>query len=369
MESTARISFDKTQGKAFATELRKAVDAYFADRNLSRKANTAMILKTCILFLVTFGAYGLILSGQFSLWQMWLLCVVMGVGVAGIGFNVAHDAIHGAYSDKPIINRLLGWSMNLIGGASYVWRISHNIVHHTYTNIHEADEDLEVAPILRMSPHAPLWWIHRFQHIYAFVVYSLATFFWVFIKDYKKLSQAAIGIYPTKKHPIKEILFIIFTKLLYYTYMIIIPLWVVPVTIGQFIIGFLTVHLVAGIILGIVFQLAHVVEKTAHVAQPTDGKIENAWILHQLATTSDFARNNAFVTWYCGGLNFQVVHHLFPQVCSIHYPALSRILEKVTKEFGITYHYYETFFEAVYSHYKVLKRFGRPAEALKPVIS
>lgn len=355
----AKITFQQSKNDRFYSELKSKVNNYFAARRLSPHANTQMIIKTILIFIITYGAYGLIIADFLPMWAMFFLCIVMGAGIAGLGFCVAHDSIHGAYSSNSKVNYFLALTMNLIGGSRYVWSITHNLAHHTYTNIHEYDEDLEIAPFIRLSKHKLYKRIHRYQHVLAFIAYSFATFFWVFFKDYKKLSQKNIGPYKNKKHPVSEIIELTLFKVFYYTYMILIPLLVMDITWWQFLIGFLTVHLVSGIIMGVIFQLAHAVEETDQLKHDGRGGIEASWAIHQMRTTNNFAMNNRFITWYVGGLNFQVEHHLFPRVCSIHYPAISKILQRTASQYHVPYHYHENFSDALRSHYRYLKKLGR----------
>ncbi len=357
--SLAKISFPHTASDNFYSELKSRVSNYFEERKMSPHANAQMILKTILIFTFTFGAYGLIIADFLPLWAMLLLSVAMGIGIAGLGFSVAHDSIHGAYSSNSKVNYILGLTMNLIGGNRYVWSITHNLVHHTYSNIHEYDEDLELAPFIRLSKHKEHKPIHRYQHVLAFLAYSFATFFWVFFKDYKKLSQKDIGPYRNKKHPVSEIILLVLFKAVYYSYMILIPLLVMDLAWWHFPIGFFTVHLVAGIILGVIFQLAHTVEGTEHVKYDGDGMMEESWAVHQMRTTSNFAMKNRFINWYAGGLNFQVEHHLFPRICSVHYPAISKILQSTAAQYNVPYNYHVKFGDAVRSHYRYLKELGR----------
>jgi linoleoyl-CoA desaturase len=336
------------------------VAEYFATRGVSSKANVRMVAKTLILLSVTFGAYGLILSNRFPPWQMLGLAVVMGAGMAGIGFGIAHDALHGAYSSRSWVNKLLGFSFELMGASGYMWKITHNVIHHTYPNIHGLDEDLDASPLLRLSPQARLRGIHRFQHLYAFAAYSLTTLSWVFIKDYRHFLKDDLGPFRGKQHPRSEVATLLAAKLLYYGYTIVIPLLVLRVAWWQFLIGYLAMHLTAGVILGIVFQLAHIVEDTEHPSPRTNGQMDNAWMIHQMETTSNFAMSNRALSWYVGGLNFQVEHHLFPKVCSTHYPALSRIVRDAAEEHGVPYHHHETIRAAIRSHYRTLRRLGNP---------
>lgn len=357
------VTFDNRRNREFSKTVKRRVHRYFDQRGLSKHANATMVIKTGILFAVYFGAYGLIISGMLSLWAMWAMCVVMAVGMAGIGFSIGHDALHGAYSSNKRVNQALGLSFDLVGANSYMWTIIHNIAHHTYTNIQGHDGDLEIAPFIRLSPNTQHRPIHRFQHILAFVTYAFATLFWVFIKDYKCFLQRDVGPYKNKKHPPREWAKLVVTKAIYYGYLIVVPLVVLDLTWWQFLIGFLTFHLTAGLILGVVFQLAHVVEGTEHPEPDEDANIEEHWFIHQMQTTANFARHNKWWNWYLGGLNFQIEHHLFPRICSVHYPDIAPIVKETAREFDVPYNEHPTFWEAVRSHYHVLKQLGRGADA------
>jgi linoleoyl-CoA desaturase len=346
-------------------EMKSRVGQYFETRALSPKANVAMVAKTVLMLALTFVPYGLILTNRFSPWTMLGLAIAMGVGIAGIGFDIAHDALHGAYSANPRVNRALGYAFDVLGASSYMWKITHNIVHHTYTNVHGVDEDLAVSPLLRLSPHAPRYWFHRFQHWYAFVLYGFTTLFWVFVKDYSQLLRRDLGPYRDKQHDTTNVAVLLAAKVCYYGYALVVPLIVLRIPWWQVLIGFGAMHFTAGLILGVVFQLAHVVEATDHPLPNDTGAIQADWWLHELQTTADFARRSRVVTWYVGGLNHQIEHHLFPRVCSIHYTKISGIVQEVARKYGLPYHDQPTLGSAIASHYRTLRRFGARRDLLR----
>ncbi len=351
-------SFPPRDGAAFLRAVRAAAADYFATNHLSSKADAGMVVKTCIMLALTFVPYALILTNRFSGPEMLGFAMLSGLGMAGVGFSVAHDALHGAYSESDRVNNALGCTMDLIGASGYMWKITHNVIHHTYTNIHGADEDLAVSPLLRLSPHAERHWYHRYQHWYAFVLYSMTTLFWVFVKDYKYLFKRDLGPYADRKHAPRDVAGIAAGKVVFYGWSIVVPLLVVRLPWWQTALGILAAHLVAGITLGIIFQLAHVIEETTHPEPDQTGTMPDGWSVHEMATTANFAPRNRVLNWFVGGLNFQVEHHLFPRVCSIHYPALSPIVRKLAEEYGLPYHSHETFRGAVGSHLRTLRRFG-----------
>ncbi len=362
---TKKVKFTNVNKSTFYATIRKRVDQHFEERNLSVHANAAMWFKA-VFFLGTFiTLYLLILLGNFNPFIMLGLAVSLGVFGAFVGFNICHDAIHKAFSDKQIINQIFSFLFSLIGASSYVWSICHNIVHHTYTNISGHDEDIDVAPgLIRFSDEEPVNKIQRYQHIYAFGLYSLAMLSWVFRKDYKKFFQTKIGS-QVANHPKIEYFNLFFFKFLYYFLFIILPLIVLDITWWQFVIGFLAMQFAQGLVLGLVFQLAHVVEGTSFPHPNEEGNIEEAWAAHQMMTTANFAVDSKIAGFLCGGLNRQIEHHLFPKICHIHYPSIGKIVKETALEFNLPYIESPTFTSALASHYRMLKKLGKEAYVAK----
>ncbi|RZK82272.1 MAG: acyl-CoA desaturase [Pedobacter sp.] len=356
-----KIKFTNANNSAFYATVRKRVDAYFIENSISTYANFAMWFKAIFFLSSLVTLYLLILLPNLSLPLLALLAVLLGMTCAFVGFNVCHDAIHKSFSKNQNINNAFSFIFNLIGASSYVWNICHNIVHHTYTNIAGHDEDIDVAPgLIRFSELETVNKVQRYQHIYAFGLYSLAMLSWVFRKDYKKFFQKKIGEHVCN-HPKSEYFKLFLYKAIYYFLFIALPLLMMNVTWWQFIIGFMAMQLAQGLVLGLVFQLAHVVEGTSFPSPNEHGDIEEAWAIHQLRTTANFALDSKIAAFLCGGLNRQIEHHLFPKICHIHYPAIGIIVMQTAAEFGLPYIYSSTFSGALVSHYKILRKLGKEA--------
>lgn len=357
-----RLKFTGRENMQFFTTVKKRVDAYFKENNISKHANGEMYFKTLFFGGGAVLLYCLIIFGGFNLYGIWGLAAILGVFCACIGFNISHDAIHGAYSSKRWLNNAIGMiSFNILGGNDHVWRMTHNLVHHTYTNIPGHDEDIDVAPgLVRLSPEEELKPHMKFQHFYALPLYGLASLSWVFRKDYKKFFQKKIGQTVNEYRPI-DFFNLFFFKGLNYLLFIVVPLLVLDITWWQFIIGFVTMHMFFGLTLGLVFQLAHVVEGPEFPTPNELGNIEEVWAIHQMRTTANFAMNSWLANFICGGLNMQIEHHLFPLVCHTHYRQVSKIVKATAHEFGVPYHENKTFWGATKSHLRMLKKFGKEA--------
>lgn len=354
------VNTDKSQAEFFAT-LRKRVDAYFKENNISKHYNTSMAVKTVILLIAYILPFAYLLIAQPSFGISLILWTVMGLALAGIGMSIMHDANHGAYSSNSKVNYWLGHTLNLLGGSVFNWKLQHNILHHTYTNIVNVDDDIDDKLILRFSPHTQVKWYHKFQVVYAFLFYGILTLYWALLKDFIQFHKyTKEGVNKSTKEENRSILFkIILSKLIYFAVIIALPIVVLKMPAMEYIVGYLLMEFVAGVVLTVIFQLAHTVEHTTHPLPNENFTIENNWAIHQLNTTVNFSRKNKWISWYVGGLNFQVEHHLFPNICHVHYPAIAPIVKATAEEYGVPYLENETFGKALMSHIRTLQRFGK----------
>jgi linoleoyl-CoA desaturase len=352
-----KITFNNKQSPLFDA-LREKTDAYFKTHNISATGNFKLFSKTIILTTVAITTYLLLVLGDLH-WGIQLgLCALLGLTFASIGFNVMHDGAHGSYSSNKRLNDIMSYSLNMMGCSSFMWKIKHNIVHHSYTNIEGVDDDIAIGPLMRVNEHQKKYWIHRFQHIYWIVLYGLTYFIWIFGNDFKKYFTGKIGPTPIRKMKLSEHFGFWITKIIYVSLLVVLPAY--KHGFMEAIIGYGVVLFVTGLVIAVVFQLAHVVEDTHFPSpDPTTQKIENEWALHQINTTANFATHNKVISWFMGGLNFQVEHHLFPKISHIHYPEISKIVRDTCKEFNVKYIEYPTFISAVGAHLRHLRELGR----------
>ena len=352
------ISNDPKQ-KAFEIALRENVNAYFKTRGISTKGNYKMYIKAIVFISIYIAPFIILLTVPLSGLMALLLVFIMGFGEAGIGMSVMHDAAHGAFSGKKWINTFFASSMYILGSNTFNWKIQHNILHHTFTNIYGYDQDIETKALIRLCEHAPLKKVHRFQFIYAFFLYGLMTLAKL-VTDFGQLLEFNKNGITAEQNssPKKEVVKLIITKILYGTIILGFPFLFSDFSWWQILFGFAILHFTAGIIMSTVFQMAHVVEGAVQPLPDENGVIHNEWVVHELMTTSNFAKNNFLLNWYVGGLNFQIEHHLFSNICHIHYRNISSIVEKTTHEFGLTYNTQTTFINALGSHIQRLKSLG-----------
>ena len=357
--NTTMPTFSKQDSLKFFRTLNSRVNSYFKDNNIQRTGNWKLHLKAVILFTIFLTPYFLILTLQMPFWLMLLLSVVIGIGMAGIGMNVMHDGNHGSYSNKSWINKIMGGTIYVLAGNVYNWQVQHNVLHHTYTNIHGHDEDLDAGRIIRFTQEAEWHRFHKFQHYYSVFLYGLLTFNWALTTDFKQMRSYLKRklSYGEAKSP--KILWttLIITKAIYVSIWIVLPI-VIGITWWKVLLGFFVMHYTAGLILSIVFQLAHVVDETTNPIPNEEGEIENTWAIHQLYTTANFAPKNAIVNWFTGGLNHQIEHHIFPNISHVHYSKIAEIVKETARECNLPYHEFKTMRGAVIAHFKHLRDLG-----------
>lgn len=357
---TSTVKFNNQLNKDFVKELRQNVNNYFKEKKINQYANLNMKFKTAFMLALYFVPMALMNFGVVSgLWPVMLLWVIMGFGMSGIGLSIMHDANHGAYSKNKKVNNALGYLMNFIGGWHINWQIQHNMLHHSFTNIDGYDGDIENVA-MRFSPTQKRRPFFKFQVLYAPILYGLMTLYWLLSKDFERVVKYNKKNYLQRKGLSykKAMRTVIINKIWYLALTLVLPLIVVALPWWQTLLGFFIMHYICGLALAFIFQPAHVIEDTRFYKVEEDQSIEDNWAVHQLRTTSNFAKNSYFFSWFIGGLNYQIEHHLFPHICHVHYKGISGIVKETALKYGHPYHENKTFAGALFSHFKLIHQLG-----------
>ncbi|MBI2518663.1 MAG: acyl-CoA desaturase [Opitutae bacterium] len=356
----ARPRFGENDG--FQAELRRRVEDFFRRTGKNPRDCAQMYVKTCVILAVFFLSYIVLVFLAHTPLQAIAAALMLGGSAGMIGFNIQHDGSHLAYSDHPWINKLTAMSMDLIGASSYLWHWKHVASHHIYVNITDHDADVDLGAFARVTPHQPHYFFHRLQHFYLWALYGFMTIRWHLYGDFRDLVTRDIGGHPFPRPKGRELAIFIGGKAVFFTLAFVVPLFLH--TWWKVLLFYVLVASVVGVVLSVVFQLAHCVEEADFpMPDQATNRMEDNWMVHQIHTTVDFARNSRLVCWLLGGLNFQVEHHLFPRICHIHYPEISKIVESTCREFGVRYNEHKTLWAGLVSHYRWLRRLSVPAGA------
>jgi linoleoyl-CoA desaturase len=343
-------------------ELKRRVHAYLDQHEIKSTGNRKLFSKAIILislFVITYIHLVFFTpSNVIAITE----CAFFGCLIAAIGFNVMHDGSHGSFSKYAWLNKLASSSISVLGASRFMWGMKHVTIHHTYTNIDGVDDDIEVGVLMRMAPTQKHYLLHRFQHVYFWILYMLLYIFWIFFADYKKYFSKKIGSISFKSMTIGEHIEFWMVKIYHAIFFVILPIYMVGWM--NWFIGFLVSTFVAGFALSIVFQLAHTVDETTFpVAQQPENKMPDEFAAHQIQTTANFATKSKLISWLVGGLNFQIEHHLFPKISHVHYPAISKIVKEACADFKLKYNEYPTMLSAIKAHVNFLRAMSKPAVA------
>jgi len=349
------VKFDNVN-TLFSKALKQKINHYFINSSKQKTGNRRIYLKASILLTTFILLYILLVFAPLHWSIAILLCVIFGANLAAIGFNIMHDAGHNSFSDNKRLNTVLSYSLNLLGGNIYFWKLKHNIAHHTYTNIDGEDHDIEVK-FMRIHHDQKLKKHHRYQRFYFPLLYGISYLAWIFYQDYEKYFRGRMGNDKEQFHfPVRERVIFWVSKLIHFTLFVVVP--VVFVGWLPTLIGLLIAGVVCGMSLATVFQLAHVVSGTEFKTIEAS-RVDEEWMIHQIQSTANFATKSKVLTWLLGGLNFQVEHHLFPKISHVHYPALNRIVKQTCKEYKLQYNEFKTFWAAFRSHIGVIHAMSR----------
>jgi len=356
--SAKKVKFKSTAQKdEFIKVLRKNIQNYFKENSITKYANTELWIKVMVSYILWIAIYSLIMSDILSDTPVLLIAAFSLLGFANIfiTFSSVHDAVHDAISPKIWVNKLLARGMDFVGASSYLLRQMHG-EHHKWVNIHGIDVTLETHGLFRFTPHEPWKPIHKFQHLYIPFLYSMAQLQWIIFKDFKWFfGESHIGNIKNIKHPISEYIILFLSKGMYYTLTLILPLIFLSASWWLIVIGWISIHILSGLTFALVFQCTHICDGTNYPMPDEDGNIENNYALHVMETTADFSRESRIGSWLMGGINIHVIHHIFPEICHVHYPKITPILIKTAKDFGLQYKEFKTFGEAMRNHLKMLR--------------
>jgi linoleoyl-CoA desaturase len=341
---------------AFFDDARTEVSNYFKDNNISSLANAEMVAKT--IFWLLFWAlswYSVILFKD-HFWIAFCLGVTHMVTHLMIAFNIMHDANHDAIFKSKKANHYFSYFIELLGCNRRLWIISHNKDHHTFVNVYQHDSNIEGYNILRLTPEEKLLRYHKYQWLYATFIYALVTVNYATIKDIKMLFKYV----KESKFTISTgfIFEFIFFKIIYYTYIFLVPIFVFGVSFKLILLYWLVGHFINGIFLSLIFVTGHLTEKVFY-PKVVDNCVETNWAVNVVNTTGDYSASSK-LEWLVGGVNIHVSHHLFPKICHVHYKKIAPIIRASAVKHGLTYREIYTFGEAMRSHFVLLKALGKP---------
>ncbi len=352
------IHYDSGPNADFQSTLKARVQSYLATKKAGGKATPFMWFKVAFFIVAYLGMLGNLVLVRHSLPVTLLLIAVESMLIVGLAYNVSHDAVHGALSEKRWVNEVFYYlTFNLFGPNAYLWRNRHVVMHHSAVNVPGFDFNIEAAKILRFAPTQEWRPYHRFQHLYAPFAYLVFTFHWVFIKDFKMLFLDRIGNVAEIRHPLARILELVAWKIVHVCIFIVTPTLALGVPLWQVLLAYLFFQFLTSFQFVLTFTGSHLNEGMVFVAASPENQIRHSFLEHAILTSLDFHPTSPVLSFWLGGFNSHVAHHMFPNVCSVHYPELSRIIQRTSAEYGLPYKQI-SIDKLFVRHFRYLKQMG-----------
>lgn len=359
-----KLKFSKDEGSAFYQELNERIEQYFSEKKIDRTGNKTMRFKIILYFGLDILFYGLMITST-TIVSFYIFYLLMGLSVLLTAFNISHDAAHGVAVKSKFWNKFLfSISFNLQGNNAYVWGKNHNESHHLYTNVEGSDIDVLNNPLFRMTESQPLKWFHRYQWIYAPFLYLLYSLNWFFFRETLMLlnySSRTIKIDIPKNEVFKLVIY----KLLYIGYMIVLPIYVLPLGWETVLLAFLFNHFMVSLIFVGVLGVSHLSDFVEHPIPDKNNTLHMSWPKLQLCTSVDYNAGSTFFNWTLGGFNAHALHHLLPNVCHVHYLGILPIFRELTQKHGLVY-MEMPYRKSLGSHFRFLKQMGTQP-SFKPI--
>lgn len=330
-----------------------------------RTARRRLQAKAVVIMAFVVASYVSLVFGQFAIWVRLISTAGLIVSLAAVGTGIMHDANHGAFSRSRRVNRLVGCTLDLLGGSSWVWRTKHNKLHHANTNVVGIDTDIDQAPFARMAPQQPWRPWHRYQHLYMWPLYGAMALRMVFFADFAAIARNQVATNSlTSDHRSRALMAVAAGKAAHLTWAVVIPLVFHPW--WKVLIFYVVCSWCLGLMLAVTFQLAHCVSEATFVAPDADYR-GRRFAVHQLATTVNVhcgvpAVRHAF-RFMMGGLDFQIEHHLAPGLPHTLYPMMAGRVARECRRRNLPYQRHPSVTAALRSHGRWLKQLGTPADS------
>ncbi|KAJ1536952.1 hypothetical protein HK096_005842, partial [Nowakowskiella sp. JEL0078] len=291
--------------------------------------STFGIMVTALWVLWNFGksTIGVILSGM-----------IMGLFWQQSGW-LAHDFLHHqVFSDRKY-NNYVGYMVgNLWQGFSVLWWKNKHCTHHSTPNVHSYDPDISTMPFLAWSEHAldlfselPDDAMARFlvtnQRAIYFPLLMLARLSWAQQSIKTVMPENAKVLMADEDSMVIERVLL---ALHWIWYLSVAFTWVTPL---HSLLWIITSQFTCGLLLALVFSLNH---NGMPVYTNEESKHIDFYEL-QIVTGRDVI-SSPFIDWFCGGLNYQIEHHMFPTIPRHNFHKISPLVSSLCRKHGVNYH-------------------------------
>jgi linoleoyl-CoA desaturase len=353
-----KLKFEVEAKDEFFPTLTKRVNHYFESRKMSKHINVYGVCKGIFLTGLAVACYYFVITADGNAMQLMIAYSALGFLLLCLALTLGHEGVHNSYSKSKKLNHALSYVFDFVGTSGYLWKLRHVYSHHPFTNINGHDIDIRQSELLTLRPMETPKRFYRYQHLYLPFLYLFYTLNALFKRDWEDFFSAEIGNKKRDGYTFLDYFTFFFSKAFYLTYSLVIPLWLSGVSWPLVLAGFMFMHFFESITAATALFPAHIHEDTSFPEPDPKGNMHSTWAEHQMKVTMDFGTANPLVAFFFGGINYHVVHHLFPTISHVHFPAVAKIIKSTANEFGVEYIEQPSLMVALNSHMRSLKRNG-----------
>lgn len=351
------VKYKKEEKDSFFYTVNKRVNDYFVSNEISKKTNAFGVFKA-LLFLAAFAVtYTLILRANGSSALLLTCFALLGFIQICLVLNLGHEGVHSSFSNNRIINHLFTYTFDLLGSSGYLWKMRHVYSHHPNPMVPEHDVDIQQTGMLTFQPLENPPPSYKYQKIYAPLLYCFYSLNAILRRDWTDFFSYKIGSKEVK-HSTAQVISFIVSKIIYFSYALVLPLIFSGCSWSIVLLGFFFMHVVASLAAATALFPAHLYEESIFPEPDKNGDMSSTWAEHQMSVTMDFGTKWPFASFFFGGINYHAVHHLFPAMAHVHFPEVRKIMVETAAEYNIPYRHMPTLSQAMVSHWKLLRKNG-----------
>lgn len=301
---------------------------------------TVLKIKVWLLPLIYTGLYVLALNYSSVPWLYYSFFSLMGFMVVILFTNVIHELCHGNVYKSPRHNRLGYYLFDFVGANSYIWQQRHLVLHHRFPNVSGWDADVEQKGPVAIFKSEPVRRIHRYQHLYIFLLYPLFVLNWLLVRDFRDFFSSSRTIRRAVDIPTIEYYKLFLFKGGYFIMIIVLPVLLTGISWGQSLLGLLVLTVAGSLLSMVVLLTPHINTSNAFPEVDEKGNIPLTWLRHQFISVNDIDNTNWFTRNVMGNFNLHLAHHILPRFSSVYAPEITAVVKAFAEEHGILYRSY-----------------------------
>lgn len=322
----------------------------------SFKYRNEIVLKTFLFPGLYFASWIIaVIYGEKFPAVLYIAYLAMGLLLLLNYLNVVHDAVHNTIFKNRRLNELYVYLFDVMGANSFIWKTRHVLFHHNYPNVNGWDTDIDQSALVKIAPGARSAKLHKYQHIYLPFIYPLFLFNWLLVRDFKDFFSRQRIVHKKIDIPFIEYAKLFFFKCLFFTYMLILPVFVFDIAPKKVLLAFVLMVFTASIATLTVLLPPHANTGSEFPEADENSKLPYGWFMHMLKTTNDVNGENWFTRFVLGNFNYHIVHHLFPNIHHMYYPQITEKLKQLATEYNLPYRSY-SLGTSLRMHYQLLKK-------------